>query len=113
MGNTPDPIEPLKILGQRIIETMTAMGLQVENFAILPNMGDGPHFAQILVSLNPEALGGMVEDDQQRQADDEVLAALEQQMKKDKEKEKEDAATEGLKRLAQELEQGKGILGDD
>lgn len=112
MGNQPDPMEPLKILGQRVCETLNAMGLQVENFAVLPNITGGPHFAQIVVSLDPDAVNNVIDDDAQRKADDEMLAAMEQQMKKEKEQEKEDAARAGLEKLAQQLEEGegKGIL---
>jgi ribosome-associated translation inhibitor RaiA len=113
MGSTPDPMEPLRILSERAIDALNKVGFSVQNIAFLPNLEGGPHFAQIVVSLDPDTMSQTVEDDTQKQADDDVIKQLERQMLKDKEDEKAQAAQQGLIELQRKLEGGKGILDDD
>lgn len=108
-----DPMEPIKVLGQRVVEEMTKLGLSVENFAVLPNFGSGPHMAQIVVSFEADAVEELVEKDDETKAMDLEFKEIMKAEKKAEEAEKLVTAEESLRRLAEELEKGTdgGLLG--
>jgi hypothetical protein len=109
-----DPVAPLRILGERVVEAMTVLGLSVENFAVLPNFGGGPHMAQVVVSFDADAISALVGKDEEQSAIDEQFKEFMREEKKAEEAQKLTDAEASLRKLAEELGGADGgILGDD
>lgn len=114
-----DPMENVKKLAARFSEEIEKLGMHVHTFAVLPNLGDGPHMIQAALIFDGDELDEKVgktdldhvdlSPEEQKAFDD-----LMRDTKRADEDEKAREAAEGLEKLMKSLEKpDDGILGND
>lgn len=115
-----DPMEPAKKLMDAFAKEVEPLGLHLHTFALLPNPDGPPHMVQVMMTFDDADLAGAIgaqpgePDDANLSVDEkDAFEMLARDFERSSEEEKAAEAAEGLRRMQQELEKGKGILGDD
>lgn len=97
-----DPLQPLRVLMQRLGELAESLGIHMETFAVLPNPDEhGRDFVQAVMSLSPEAF--MTEA---QIAEDKTLRDMELHLRRERTQDKIEEARRKALETAAELSGG-------
>lgn len=111
---TPDPLDPMIKVAEKLAEVAADLGLKMEQFGIAPDLtGHGAHMAQAVFSFDKEKLHDTVEKTDEQRAIDAQVAEMERDFKKQQEEDAMAEARERAEQLAKNLREGSGILDDE
>lgn len=111
-----DPMEPARKLMEAFGKQVEALGLTLHTFAILPNPEGAPHSVQAMLTFDGsdlEEVLGKVDDAPLSLDEKDAFDMLARDMERTDADEKADAAAESLRKMQEDLEKNRGILGDD
>lgn len=108
-----DPMEPLQNLMEAFGKEIEALGLYLHTFAILPNPDGPPHMVQAMLTF--DGLPGDTNDNDSPLTVEEkdVFEMLERDFMRSSEEDAAAEAAKSLRKMQEDLENGKGLLGDD
>lgn len=113
-----DPMEPVQKLMEAFGKEIESLGLHLHTFALLPNPDGPPHMVQAMLTFDGsdlDAIGtGTPDSDAALSTDEkEVFDMLERDFMRSTEDDAAAKAAESLRKMQEDLENGKGVLGDD
>lgn len=111
---TPDPLDPLVKVGEKLAEVAKELGLELVQFGVAPDMsGHGAHLAQAVFAFDKEKVADTVtKTDEEREIDAQV-AEMERSFKKQQEDDALAEAAAQAEKLAKSLRESSGILDEE
>lgn len=107
-----DQVEPFVILGKRISEAAEALGLQMAQYVVVPNLEGGTHQVHCLFEVDLEAVMLDPEDKLVRDQFQQVLESAAQAEADQRLEDVRAAAKATHAKIQSNLDNGKGILDD-
>ncbi len=99
--STPNPFTPIKTLAKAAQAAAKRLGLDLVNFAVMPDLSGDDDKIQMLYGVPPDLPAAPLSDDEQA-----MFASMEAQMREQSEADKINNAKEGLKSLLRDPKRG-------